>query len=113
MTEFIVKLIGNDLLATLVMSLVPLIELKGGIVFARACGLDFITAFLLAYAGSTLVFFPIYFLLKPILPENDLESPSSMRLEAQFAYYDSRAITHSPSPHARRPDVPSTTREAL
>ena len=31
----------------------------------------------------------------------------------RFAYYDSRAITHSPSPHARRPDVPSTTREAL
>ena len=27
-----------------------------------------------------------------------IESPSSMRLEARFAYYDSRAITHSPSP---------------
>ena len=34
-------------------------------------------------------------------PEKDLESPSSMRLEARFAYYNSRAITHSPSPHAR------------
>ena len=49
----------------------------------------------------------------PPPPEKDLKSPSSMRLEARFAYYDSRAITHSPSPHARRPDVPSTTREAL
>ena len=67
MTEFIRNLIGNDILSTAVMSFVPLVELKGGIVFARAIGLDFLTALLLAYAGSTLVFFPIYFLLRPIL----------------------------------------------
>lgn len=67
MTEFIKNLIGNDILSTAVMSFVPLVELKGGIVFARAIGLDFLTALLLAYAGSTLVFFPIYFLLRPIL----------------------------------------------
>lgn len=67
MTEFISNLIGNDLLATLIMSFVPLIELKGGIVFARGLGYDFITALGLAYVGSTIVFFPIFFLLKPIL----------------------------------------------
>lgn len=67
MTEFIRELVGNDLWATIIMSLVPLIELKGGIVFARGLGFDFFYAFLLAYLGSTLVFFPIYFLLKPIL----------------------------------------------
>ena len=67
MTEFIRELVGNDLWATIVMSLVPLIELKGGIVFARLAGFDFLNAFLLAFLGSTLVFFPIYFLLKPIL----------------------------------------------
>ncbi len=67
MTEFITELVGNDLWATIVMSLVPLIELKGGIVFARLAGFDFFYAFLFAYIGSTLVFFPIYFLLKPIL----------------------------------------------
>ena len=67
MQEFIVGLVGNDLWATLIMSFVPLIELKGGIVFARLAGFDFFYAFLLAYLGSTLVFFPIYFLLKPIL----------------------------------------------
>ncbi len=67
MTEFIRELVGNDLWATLVMSFVPLIELKGGIVFARLAGFDFLYAFLFAYLGSTLVFFPIYFLLKPIL----------------------------------------------
>lgn len=67
MTEFIKNLIGNDILATIIMSLVPLIELKGGIVFARGAGLGFFSALGLAYLGSTLVFVPIYFLLRPIL----------------------------------------------
>jgi len=67
MVNFIQNLIGNDLLATLFMSLVPLIELKGGIVFARGAGFDFLVALLLSYVGSTIVFFPIYFLLRPIL----------------------------------------------
>ena len=67
MTEFILKLIGNETLATIFMSFVPLIELKGGIVFARGAGFDFIQAFLLAFLGSTIVFIPIYFLLRPIL----------------------------------------------
>ncbi len=65
--EFIFKLIGNEYWATLVMSLVPLVELKGGIVFARLAGLDFLVALALAFIGSTIVFIPIYFLLKPIL----------------------------------------------
>jgi uncharacterized membrane protein len=67
MVEFISNLIGNDKIATVVMSLVPMIELKGGIVFARGAGLDFLISFLLAYLGSTIVFIPIYFLLRPIL----------------------------------------------
>ncbi len=67
MTEFIKNLIGNDLWATLIMSFVPLIELKGGIVFARGIGYSFLQALGIAYVGSTLVFFPIYFLLRPIL----------------------------------------------
>jgi uncharacterized membrane protein len=67
MVQFILNFIGNDIWATLVMSIFPLIELKGGIVFARGAGMDILQSFLLAYIGSTLVFFPIYFLLKPIL----------------------------------------------
>ena len=67
MVQIISNLIGNEFWATLVMSIFPLIELKGGIVFARGVGLDFFSALLLAYVGSTIVFFPIYFLLKPIL----------------------------------------------
>ena len=67
MVEFISNLIGNDFWATLVMSLFPLIELKGSIVFARGVGMDFFTAFALSYLGSTVVFVLVYFLLKPIL----------------------------------------------
>ncbi len=66
MTEFISNLIGNDYIATLLMSFIPLIELKGGIVFAWDLMFP-LWAFLLAYAGSTLVFFPIFFLLRPVL----------------------------------------------
>ncbi len=67
MVEFISNLIGDDKIATLVMSLIPMIELKGGIVFARGAGIDFLMSLLLAYVGSTIVFIPIYFLLRPIL----------------------------------------------
>ena len=44
-------------------------------------------------------------------PEKDLESHSSMRLEALVPSRDSRAMTRSPSPCAWRPDFPGTTRE--
>ena len=39
-------------------------------------------------------------------PEKDLETPSSMPLEAQFPYHDSRALPHSPSQLEWRPDLP-------
>ena len=67
MTDFIRQIVGNDVWATIIMSFVPLVELKGGIVFARLAGLDFFLSFLYAYIGSTIVFIPIYFLLRPFL----------------------------------------------
>lgn len=67
MVEFLRNAIGNDVWATLIMSFVPLIELKGGIVFARGAGFGFLEALGLSYAGSTLVFIPIFFLLVPVL----------------------------------------------
>ena len=45
-------------------------------------------------------------------PEKDLESPSSMRLEARFCFHDSIAMTHTPSPHTWRPDFPGAIKEA-
>lgn len=66
MKAFLVGLFG-DVWGTLAMSFVPLLELKAGIIFARGVGLDFFTALALAYAGSTLAFFLIFFLLRPVL----------------------------------------------
>ena len=67
MVEFIQNLIGNDKNATLLMSFIPLIELKGGIIFARGAGLNFFESFFLSYLGSTVAFIPVFFLLVPIL----------------------------------------------
>lgn len=67
MIDFIVNLIKNNLLATLIMSFFPLIELKGGIVFARGVGYSFFEALGISYLGSTIAFFPIFFLLIPVL----------------------------------------------
>ncbi len=66
MQEFLVNLFGREL-GTLIMSFVPLIELKGGIVFARSVDIGFFPALGLAYLGSTIAFFLIFFLLRPIL----------------------------------------------
>jgi len=57
----------SEQLTTLIVSILPLIELKGSILFARASGMDFFTSLLYSYLGSTFVFFPIFFLLVPIL----------------------------------------------
>ncbi len=67
MEEIISNLIKNEYWATLIMSLFPLIELKGAIIYARSSGINFILSLLLSYIGSTIVFIPIYFLLRPIL----------------------------------------------
>ena len=67
MVDFISNLIGNDKIATVILSFVPLIELKGGIVFARGAGIGFFESFALSYLGSTVAFIPVFFLLVPIL----------------------------------------------
>lgn len=67
MTTFIQNLIGNDYISSVILSLIPLIELKGGIVFARGVGFSFFEALGLCYLGSTIVFIPVFFLLRPIL----------------------------------------------
>lgn len=67
MEEIISNLIKNEYWATIIMSLFPLIELKGAIIYARSSGINFILSLLMSYLGSTIVFIPIYFLLRPIL----------------------------------------------
>ena len=91
MTGFISNLIKNDLVSSIIVSLIPLIELKGGIVFARGVGFSFFKALGLCYLGSTLVFFPIFFLLKPILnllKKNKAFNKFALKVEG---FFESRA----------------------
>ncbi|MCQ2386887.1 MAG: small multi-drug export protein [Clostridia bacterium] len=66
MQEFLVGIFG-ELWSTLFMSIIPLIELKGGIIYARSVGYSFFEAYGLSYLGSTIAFFPVFFLFIPIL----------------------------------------------
>ena len=66
MSAFFASVFGNEL-GTVIMSIVPMIELKGGIIFARSVSIPPVPAFLLAFSGSTIVFIVFFFLLRPLL----------------------------------------------
>lgn len=91
MTEFISNMIGNDFFATLFMSFVPLIELKGGIVFARGIGYGFFKALGIAYLGSTVAFIPVFFLLIPILNLIKKIKPIKGLADKIEGYFDQKA----------------------
>lgn len=58
--------LGNSHLATFIISMLPMLELKGGILFAKAQGLGSIESFILAFLGSSFVAFLLYLLLIPV-----------------------------------------------
>ena len=66
--EFLVELLGSPYLAVILVSMVPLIELKGAIPvgMTEAFGLSLIETAAMAYLGSTVICVIIFFLLKPI-----------------------------------------------
>ena len=87
MTDFISNLIGNNYVATSIMSMIPLIELKGGIMFARNF-LSFLPALGLAYLGSTIIFVPVFFLLRPLLnllKKTRIFNSLALKLESFFS----------------------------
>ena len=57
---------GNAYLATFLVSMFPLIELKGAIPIGTYYGLDLLTCAGISYLGSSLIVIPIFFLLIPI-----------------------------------------------
>lgn len=67
MVNFISNLIANPYLATIIMSFVPLVELKGAIMFSRGIGLSFLEALGLSFIGSTIIAVLLFFLLIPVL----------------------------------------------
>lgn len=66
--QFLVELFGNPYVAVFFISMIPLIELKGAIPvgMTEAFGLGLLETAGIAYLGSTLISFLVFFLLKPI-----------------------------------------------
>ena len=60
---FLNSITDNGKVITLLISMFPLIELKGAIPIGTLLGENLITSALLAYVGSTLICIPIFFLL--------------------------------------------------
>ncbi len=64
--NFFQSITDNGKIITLLVSIFPLVELKGGIPIGLGLGESLITSALLAYIGSTCIIFLLYFLLIPI-----------------------------------------------
>ena len=64
--NFFKSVTDNSELIPLLVSMFPLIELKGAIPIGTGLGLDLIKSATLAYIGSSLIVIPIFFLLIPI-----------------------------------------------
>ena len=64
--EFLSGITDNSNLITLLVSMFPLIELKGAIPIGTGLNLPLLQSALLAYAGSSLIVIPVFFLLIPI-----------------------------------------------
>lgn len=65
--NFIRELLHNDYLTTIIISILPIIELRGAIPVAIKFGFKFYEAFFFAYIGSSFVIPFLLMLLKPIL----------------------------------------------
>ncbi len=70
MSDFLLEIFknftDNGKLITLIISMFPLVELKGAIPVGTLYGENLLTSFALAYIGSSLVTIPVFFLLIPI-----------------------------------------------
>ena len=66
--EFLIELVGSPYIAVILVSMFPLIELKGAIPvgMTEAFGLSILETAIMAYIGSTVIGILIFFLLKPI-----------------------------------------------
>jgi len=65
--DFVRKLIGDDALTTVLISMIPIVELRGAIPAAMTMGLQPIVAFALAWAGSAIVSPILLLILRPVL----------------------------------------------
>lgn len=61
------ELIDNDMLTTVLISMIPIVELRGAIPAAMTMGINPIAAFALAWAGSAVVSPILLLILRPVL----------------------------------------------
>lgn len=65
--EFVRELIGNDYITTILISIIPIVELRGAIPAAITMGLSAGVSFALAWVGSALVSPILLLILRPVL----------------------------------------------
>ena len=65
--EFMRALVGNDVVTTLIVSALPLVELRYAIPLGIKMGIDPLFAYVLSYIGASLVCPILFFILKPVL----------------------------------------------
>ncbi|MDR3216452.1 MAG: small multi-drug export protein [Clostridiaceae bacterium] len=65
--EFFKRLTGNNYLTLYLVSMIPGIELRGGVILAGGMDVNPLVAMLLCVAGASTVVFPILLLLKPLI----------------------------------------------
>ncbi len=66
--EFFRNILGNDYLTLFVISIIPIIELRGAIVIMGGMqGINLLAGMFCCVAGSTVVILPILFLIRPLI----------------------------------------------
>lgn len=65
--DFVRELIGNDYITTILISMIPIVELRGAIPAAMTMGIHPLAAFALAWAGSAIVSPILLLILRPVL----------------------------------------------
>ncbi|MDE7337458.1 MAG: small multi-drug export protein, partial [Clostridia bacterium] len=65
--DFVRELIGNDYITTILISIIPIVELRGAIPAAMTMGISAGVSFALAWVGSALVSPILLLILRPVL----------------------------------------------
>ena len=65
--DFVRELIGNDYFTTILISIIPIVELRGAIPAAMTMGISPWVSFALAWVGSALVSPILLLILRPVL----------------------------------------------
>ena len=65
--NFLADTVGNDLLTLFIVSFIPLVELRGGIILSAGMDIHPAIAYLICVLGASVIVFPLIYSLKPLL----------------------------------------------